>query len=1539
MPASNAAATTTAFTLTISPGAAAIPMANGFYASTITVTPNNNPAQAAQIPVCLEVGNNVVTQFETVPQPDSVPLPFNPTGNIVPADGLVTDAGNTVYLQVIAETLGPNQTAPLNAGATFGTPSFVAVPVSITPASTNPPWAFRLASPVNTGASNCSPVSGAPTGHCLTGSHLDFLIAAPSDLSSPPVVTFNVAATGTGLPSATHETINPSDSPSPSCQNAVLPVYPLDGPALIYTVDSPNCLPGCPASWCTSPQLSTLPTVLAYLTLIPSLGYTGGLGYTTVPNVSFSSGCAEEPTAVATIVHPGAAGYVSTIGLTGPGSGCTSAPTVTIDPPSTVGGVTAAVEAFLANATTAFTFNQLVDTAPTSARSCMTGAPSCSGPWFQTLAVQASNGGVSILTPTLYPPAPTIYYNPQATGFIGPWLSVASVNCQPIVANPTPVTECQFTVSPNANVTELPVGTYNAYVDFVATGQPPNTEPAIVTALVTLNVTGLPSVVSTPSAAFIYASGSSATNPASVSAQLSVSALPNGVTGIPVTVTAASETGPANWLQIALNGGTAGVAPESGTLTTTPLPLVITVNPAVLASLTTPNTYNGTITVSTPSSSTSNPTVTIPVTLTMGTQLLQINSNDASCSTASGIGSCIATAAYTIGQTNQATPSFPAVVNMLGSVPYPLSFSSNVPWLVPSVTTSSYASVPLSFAINPSTIPPLSAGLLTGVITATEVGGPLSATFTVNLTVANPPSILLPTPTCTPNPAGYTTSVVCTTTAALSTMPANPTTLPATVTASMSSGPCTVAPATSTISLSTAATPLSFTVSPSSGIGLFANCTLAVAVATTSGITPAITNSTSATITLTGSLTTSPTSQVINLPTGAAPVTFTDAIQMTSSAGPAPVSFACSPSIALPLGGDWLACTGGTTTTVPPAATSTGTVTASSLPAGSYGGSLAYSLTQLGPSVPPINVPVTLEIGTLAITGGPVTFEYEFGVTVPATNATLMISSGVAAINWTATVTPNAGTANCNWLIPGALSGTTTSNTPNPLTVSYNPAVLPAANATYSCTISYSPAAVYGAPAADTVPVVVTLLTGPVGFLVVTPNTAQVLTTIPGSTAAPGATFEVGVSQILAPATSITATVTPFSNNPLSAGPNSAPIFTASPAALTIPSPPGAAALTITANPTGLPIGTYQGSFTISSPSLPVTAVVTVDLVLACAAFVSQPSTVALTNSVPADGSTPTTASGTFSLTVNAGCALPPWTATSNVPWLAVTLGSGTGTYSALSNPTTSPRTGVITVTPSVGAPGLIQFTQPASSAPLLDRQVTALYQSILSRDPDPGGYAFWTGPGAPTGVATLSQMADDFLTSPEAFNSDFAVMAAYQAATGAPPTYAQFTSAVSAIRLGGQTVPGLFTALTAANLSYSAESLYRNLLSRAPTAAEAGPCTALAACFQTLIGYPAATTPASAANNEFQSTGSFANVASAAGDHTNALYITMLYFVILDRDPDPGGLAFWVNAANSGGAGLLFQGPAGYAIRLQILGPAPGQGFAGSPEFQGLFQ
>jgi hypothetical protein len=304
----------------------------------------------------------------------------------------------------------------------------------------------------------------------------------------------------------------------------------------------------------------------------------------------------------------------------------------------------------------------------------------------------------------------------------------------------------------------------------------------------------------------------------------------------------------------------------------------------------------------------------------------------------------------------------------------------------------------------------------------------------------------------------------------------------------------------------------------------------------------------------------------------------------------------------------------------------------------------------------------------------------------------------------------------------------------------------------------------------------------------------------------------------------------------------------------------------------------------------------------------------------------------TFTVTPTAACGA--WTATSSNPGdLQLTSGasgSGVGTvgFTAVNNTHTGQQSYNITVASAAGS-----ATYPVIEAGSGDsegyREIYALYEQLLGRDPDPAGFAFWSGAGA----AGLGQMADSFLTSPEAFNSDFAVMAAYQAATGAPPTYAQFTAAVASVRAGTQTVGGLFNALIGSG--FTAAILYQNLLNRAPAGADSS-CiaTGLDACFQTIIGYPSNTTPVGATNNEFQSTGTY-----RTADHTNALYVQMIYYVTVSRDPDAAGLTFWIGVANGGGPGVLFQGSAGYRTRIQILGPGtPNQGFIGSPEFQGLF-
>jgi len=348
--------------------------------------------------------------------------------------------------------------------------------------------------------------------------------------------------------------------------------------------------------------------------------------------------------------------------------------------------------------------------------------------------------------------------------------------------------------------------------------------------------------------------------------------------------------------------------------------------------------------------------------------------------------------------------------------------------------------------------------------------------------------------------------------------------------------------------------------------------------------------------------------------------------------------------------------------------------------------------------------------------------------------------------------------------------------------------------------------------------------------------------------------------------------------------------------------------------------GQASCSFTLSSTSLTLPATGT-----------STPETCPNNSGQPNCGVNPETARS-FTVTPSAACGT--WTATSSNPSVlqirtgASGSGSGTVSFVLLNNTHNGQQNYTITVAGG-GTPATFAVTETGSGDNQVFREVYALYEQLLGRDPDAAGFAFWTGSGG----AGLGQMADSFLTSPESFNSDFAVMAAYQAATGAPPLFAQYNAAVTAVRAGTQSITGLFNSLIGGG--YTATTLYQNLLSRAPTAAEINSANnaGLANWFETLIGFPNSTTPVNTPNNEFQSTGSFHT------DHSNSLYVRMVYYVTVSRDPDPAGFNFWLGVANNGGPGLLFQGAAGFPTRIQILGPGtPNQGFIGSPEFQGLF-
>ena len=296
------------------------------------------------------------------------------------------------------------------------------------------------------------------------------------------------------------------------------------------------------------------------------------------------------------------------------------------------------------------------------------------------------------------------------------------------------------------------------------------------------------------------------------------------------------------------------------------------------------------------------------------------------------------------------------------------------------------------------------------------------------------------------------------------------------------------------------------------------------------------------------------------------------------------------------------------------------------------------------------------------------------------------------------------------------------------------------------------------------------------------------------------------------------------------------------------------------------------------------------------------------------------------------------WSASPSADWVSISSGgSGTGVgavaFNVLANTSLTSRSATITITEAGVAPVSITINEAGSTQSLLNRETQALYQRALGREPDASGFSFWTctapatlSPCANLGAAGLGQMVDLFLESPEGMSSDFQVLALYQAFLGRLPAFSEWSVALVPFR--APNTPAGWSAATSAliaTLVHSSEytgrygatgntgnavaNLYQNMLLRQPANSELASGIATVANSGLPGLFAAMFTGA-----EFWNTGVFAS-AGAASDHTNSLFVTMMYFAVLARDPDTAGFAFWMAVANSGGAGIYFQ-PAGRAAR-----------------------
>jgi ankyrin repeat protein len=285
----------------------------------------------------------------------------------------------------------------------------------------------------------------------------------------------------------------------------------------------------------------------------------------------------------------------------------------------------------------------------------------------------------------------------------------------------------------------------------------------------------------------------------------------------------------------------------------------------------------------------------------------------------------------------------------------------------------------------------------------------------------------------------------------------------------------------------------------------------------------------------------------------------------------------------------------------------------------------------------------------------------------------------------------------------------------------------------------------------------------------------------------------------------------------------------------------------------------------------------------------------------------------------------------SSVRWAGITSVSGDLIgFNVFSNTQSSPRSGIIQI--KKGRNRMVLTIQEAGSTePLLNRQAAFLYQQVLGREPDAGRR-----------FPALGRLGADLLDSQEARDTDFQAMAMYQAINGSAPGYPAYLELLQALRNGtpaaSQSTASQLTALQftamlnrsscGRNPRATVECLYQNMLGRAPAPAElsAGIMQQPFPVFTSICTGP-----------EFQSTGGF------KADHTNTLYVTMLYYLLLERAPTESELAAWLKVANGGSPGIYYNqlpdavGPD--SAQLTILGNASGAGLMGGAEFLARFQ
>jgi large repetitive protein len=348
------------------------------------------------------------------------------------------------------------------------------------------------------------------------------------------------------------------------------------------------------------------------------------------------------------------------------------------------------------------------------------------------------------------------------------------------------------------------------------------------------------------------------------------------------------------------------------------------------------------------------------------------------------------------------------------------------------------------------------------------------------------------------------------------------------------------------------------------------------------------------------------------------------------------------------------------------------------LAAGTYNGTI--TVTAAGAANSPQTVGVTLNVTmpppNLTVSPSTLTFTYQTGGTLPSAQAVAVSGSG-ATMNY-------AATTSATWLNATPASGTT----PGSLSVGVSPTGL--AVGSYTGTVTVTGAGAANNP--QTVSVSLNVTAAP--SLMLTPATLAFSYQVGGSTPA---TQSVSVASSGIALSYTVAT--------------SAAWLTASPASGTTPG-----TVTVGVNPTGLSVGTYTGTVSITASGAPSkTAAVTLTVTAAPLPTLSA-SPASLTYTYQMGGSMPAAQTVAFS----SGGTAVNYTTSTSATWLSVTPGSGTtpGNLNVSVNPsslTAGTYTGNVTVTSSgaSNSPRTIPVTLTVTAAPAPTMTVSPLNLSF----------------------------------------------------------------------------------------------------------------------------------------------------------------------------------------------------------------------------------